>query len=356
MKIIRNTAPISDLYNQMKSRELTTNRDYQRGQGLWPNNARSYFIDSILNEFPFPKVVIRQTVDLVSRKSKREIVDGQQRLGAIKDFIEDKFRLTTVSSNYRGKTFTSLDDEEQARFLSYEVSADVIVSATDDEILEIFRRINSYQLPLNDAEKRHAAYQGEFKWFIKEMLDKYSPMLERYKIFSIREISRMEDAVLLTELTQIVISGIRRRDSRLLNKLYSDYDNCFEQCNTVRNILVETLDFIKVELNDILASETIKPYMLYSLVSALVYNKYGIEGANLDDLGNQAPVDKFCDDASMASRRVLELINLADTEHLSAGEARDFKNAAASSTTNIKNRITRLRVLSKVLRGQETLL
>jgi len=352
MKIIRNTAPISDLYNQMKTRELTTNRDYQRGQGLWPNNARSYFIDSILNEFPFPKVVIRQTVDLVSRKSKREIVDGQQRLGAIKDFVEDKFQLTTVSSNYRGKTFASLGEEEQSRFLSYEVSADVIVSATDDEILEIFRRINSYQLPLNDAEKRHAAYQGEFKWFIKEMLDKYSPMLERYKIFSIREISRMEDAVLLTELAQIVMSGIKRRDSRLLNKLYSENDDAFGQRDIVRRILMETLDFVKVELNDILASEAIKPYILYSLAGALIYNKYGIEGINPADLDHQLPCGDFCDNTSMASRRVLELINAADTDSISAGDAKDFRNASASATTNVKNRLTRIRVLAKALRGE----
>ena len=56
MKIIRNTKPISDLYNGMKSGDII-NREYQRSSGLWPNNSRSYFIDTILNEFPFPKVV-----------------------------------------------------------------------------------------------------------------------------------------------------------------------------------------------------------------------------------------------------------------------------------------------------------
>jgi predicted component of type VI protein secretion system len=90
----------------------------------------------------------------------------------------------------------------------------------------------------------------------------------------------MEDAVLLTELAQIIISGIKRRDSRLLNRLYSENDDAFSQCDIVRRVLVETLDFIKVELNDILASEAIKPYMFYSLAGALIYNKYGIEGVD----------------------------------------------------------------------------
>ena len=48
MKIIRNTMPIADIYNLMKTNELQVNRQYQRSQGLWPNNARAYFIDSIL--------------------------------------------------------------------------------------------------------------------------------------------------------------------------------------------------------------------------------------------------------------------------------------------------------------------
>ena len=68
MKIIRNTIPISDLYNLMIESELTINRTYQRSSGLWPQNARSYFIDTLLNDFPFPKIVVRQTVDLKIKK------------------------------------------------------------------------------------------------------------------------------------------------------------------------------------------------------------------------------------------------------------------------------------------------
>ncbi|MDZ8259357.1 DUF262 domain-containing protein [Nostoc sp. ChiQUE01b] len=165
--------PISDLFNQMLSGELTVNRSYQRSSGLWPQNARSYFIDIVLNEFPFPKVVIRQVVDIKTRKTKREIIDGQQRLTTIKDYIEDKFKLSNVSKNYQGLYFTGLEDDVQSKFLGYEVSTDTIISATEEEILKIFRRINSYTLPLKDAEKRHASYQGDFKWFIKDTLEDY---------------------------------------------------------------------------------------------------------------------------------------------------------------------------------------
>lgn len=154
MKIIRNTMPISDLFNLMVSGELTVNKTYQISSGLWPQNARYYFIDTVLNEFPFPKVVIRQEVDLKTRKTKREIIDGQQRLTTIKDYIEDKFKLSNVSKNYHSLHFRELEDDVKSKFLGYKVSIDTIISATEEEILEIFRRINSYTLPLKDAEKR----------------------------------------------------------------------------------------------------------------------------------------------------------------------------------------------------------
>jgi hypothetical protein len=350
MKILRNTAPVSDLYNQMKSGELTVNRTYQRSQGLWPANARSYFIDSVLNEFPFPKVVIRQTVDLTTRRSKREIVDGQQRLTAIRDFIEDKFRLTRVSTLYAGAGFESLEPEAQARFLAYEVSMDVIVSASNDEVLEIFRRINSYQLPLNDAEKRHATYQGEFKWFIKEAMDLYTPLFESYGILTLKQVSRMEDAVLLTELAQVVLEGVKKRDNRLLKKLYELNDNCFPRADEVRSRLMETLDFIKVDLNEVLASNSIKPYMLYSLFSAIYYNKYGIPGLDSSIVGGAQPIGSFCINSQAASQRVLELIGSIDGAHPSGSELAEFKSASLS-TTNVKSRLSRLKIMIKAIQG-----
>jgi len=38
------------------------------------------------------------------------------------------------------------------------------VAATPAEVREVFRRINSYTVPLNSEEQRHATYQGPFKF------------------------------------------------------------------------------------------------------------------------------------------------------------------------------------------------
>ena len=96
---------VSDLSNWMDEKVLVINKKYQRSAGLWPINARSYFIDTILNGFPFPKITIRQTLNLKTRKSVREIIDGQQRLTTINDFINGKFSLTKVSNEFNNYFF-----------------------------------------------------------------------------------------------------------------------------------------------------------------------------------------------------------------------------------------------------------
>ncbi|MGG6267711.1 DUF262 domain-containing protein [Leptolyngbya sp. AN03gr2] len=351
MKIIRNTIPISDLFNLMAENELIINRTYQRSQGLWPQNARSYFIDTLLNDFPFPKIVIRQVVDLKTKRTKREIIDGQQRLTTIKDFIEDKFKLSNVSRHYRGQQFSVLPDDVKTRFLSYEVSTDTVVSATDEEVLEIFRRINSYTLPLKEPEKRHASYQGEFKWFIKDLLELYSPMLEKYKVLTLRDISRMVDAELLTELCQVALDGIKNRRTAFLEKIYKDNDASFPKREEVYNKVVETLDFIKVELNPVLESEVLKGYSLYSLFSALVYNRYGLPNISSKDVGGLEVIGEYTPDTNQAIQNILELFNLAEQNN-ERGKYAAFVRASGAATTSETSRRIRLEWLVRALQNR----
>ncbi len=247
MQLIRNTFTIADLNKWLEERTLIVNHNYQRLQGLWHKNARSYFIDTILNNYPFPKITIRQTINLKTRQSIREIIDGQQRMMTINDFVNNKLTLSSVSELYKGQKFSDLDEDIQSEFLAYEISVDTLVGMPENEILEIFRRINSYTLPLNASEKRHASYQGEFKWFIKNIVELYTPMFKKYKILSVKKISRMADADLMTELCQILMKGIMSRNKRNLDKLYKNNDNKFQNRDIIKKRIKESLDFIKGE-------------------------------------------------------------------------------------------------------------
>ena len=351
MKLTRNVFTIADLNNWLEEKSLRVNQSYQRGRGLWPKNARSYLIDTILNGYPFPKIIIRQTVDLKTKTSIREIVDGQQRMMAIRDFIVDKFVLSSVSKTFKEKKFSDLNEDLRSNFLAYEVSVDTAIGSTQEEVLEIFRRINSYTLPLNEPEKRHATYQGEFKWFMRDIIEAYTPMFEAYEIFTVRQISRMLDADLMTELCQVLLKGVYGRRAKNLDNLYKDNDKNFEEKDIIGDKLRKTLDFIKDELNDICESRILKSYSLYSLFSALVYNKWGIRDISREDVGGLEVIDRYVIDTNVAVQNVLELFMAVDQRD-EEGEYGEFVKANIATTHSLANRKIRLKWLIAALQNR----
>ena len=349
MKITRNVMTVSDLYNQLEEKSLFINRKYQRQGGLWPSNARSFFIDTILKEFTFPKITIRQTINLDNKKSIREVVDGQQRLLTIRDFINNNLKLSKVSKDFAGNTFETLDDTEKEQFLAYEVSIDTIVTGTEQDVLEIFRRMNSYTLPLNPQEQRHATYQGEFKWFIFDLVEKYSYFLEENKILSPKEVSRMKDADLLTEITQLFVDGITNRTKGKLDISYKNHDKQFDE--EMKNKVINLLEFIKGNFYEVCELDKLTQYQFYSLCSALTYNKYGNEIYSYTGL---TPQYEYCMDINEAKRGVTRLLSFLDEDNdiYIDDEIKNFINASNSTTHSLKNREIRFKWFLRAIQGE----
>ena len=105
----------------LKKKDIVINKEYQRGAGLWPSTAQTYFIDTILEGFPFPKLYFYQSFDRSKKKPIKEVVDGQQRLSTIRNFCAGKFKLSSASENYKGLSFMDLSEEDQEKFLMYSI-------------------------------------------------------------------------------------------------------------------------------------------------------------------------------------------------------------------------------------------
>lgn len=306
MQVTRNVLNISDIYKRIKEKTLVVNRAYQRGPKLWPLPSRSYFIDTILNGYPFPKITIRQKIDPSSLSMTQEIVDGQQRIGTIIDFLDNNLRLSSTSKFYVGKLFSDLSEEEREAFLAYEISVDVIVRATDEEVIETFRRMNSYMLPLNKAELRYSQYQGKFKWFIAELTERYSVFFQNAHILTLSDISRMKDSELLTECAQITVEGIVNKSDSALEGLYKKYDLEFALEDECEKRIVSCIDYIKNDMSKLYGESKLNGYLFYSLFSALYYNRYGGPEGETDE--PIKPAYSFCVDPIVASDLILEMI------------------------------------------------
>lgn len=208
---------ISDVINWFKTKELIINESFQR-HSVWSPQAKTLLIDSILNELPVPKIFIRTKIDPKLQKTLKEIVDGQQRVRSIVEFANDEFALNNKSENFKGKKYSDLTPEVQQAFLGYTLTAEQLLNASDDDVIDIFARLNSYTVSLNATEKRHATFQTELKFFIRRMSVKYRWFIEKYSIFTIKQRFRMADDEFFAELVHLIIKGIQDGGAEKITK------------------------------------------------------------------------------------------------------------------------------------------
>lgn len=114
MKAFETTSyTIKDLYDSHKRKELVLSPKFQR-RPIWEYKAKSYLIDTLLRGLPVSMVFIREEVldRTKDYRQQKEVVDGQQRLRAIFDFIDDGFSVSgSHNRNYGGKKFPDLPED-----------------------------------------------------------------------------------------------------------------------------------------------------------------------------------------------------------------------------------------------------
>src|SRR5207247_2544646 len=77
--------------------------------------------------------------------------------------------LTAKAGEYKGFRYADLGDEEKDDFLAYKLTCEQLINASDEDVLEVFLRINSYAVPVNGAELRNARFDTDFSSFVKEL-------------------------------------------------------------------------------------------------------------------------------------------------------------------------------------------
>lgn len=261
--------------------DLVTNHQYQRAPGLWPPAARSYFIDTILEGFVFPTIYFHEYLERSTMRTRTEIVDGQQRVTTIIAFLKGDFALGRNSKSHRGMRYNDLDEDTQHRFLSYTMSIDTIREADRTQILQMFRRMNAFTLPLSDAEKRHSEFFGEFKDFVTRVLDD-NPILTEWEVLTARQVVRMGDAEFIADLTMAFEQGVVNTTKTNLYAIYKKYDAVFETAEHFEAKLQDVFSFISEQLSTLRGSFMTRPAAFFALCCALYHNKYGLPNFNSD--------------------------------------------------------------------------
>ena len=152
-----------DFLQWRESKTLEITPKFQR-RGVWNAPARSYFIDTLLRSMPVPPIYVRGIQAKDTDRLVREVIDGQQRVSAILDFIDGKYRLSSnLAATWAKKTYKDLTTTERQAILHHSFSTEVFHGISDLEVLEIFARLNTYSVPLNSQELRNGKYFGLFR-------------------------------------------------------------------------------------------------------------------------------------------------------------------------------------------------
>ena len=346
MNINNQRIPVVDFCNDIKSNEVRINRNYQRSDKVWPPAAKSFLIETILLDYPIPKLLLSQHTDLRTRRSHKEIVDGQQRSRAILSYFDGEFRISRHSEEDRfaGRSLEELEEDDRKRFLDYGLAVDLMVGATPDQIRETFRRINSYTVPLNPEEHRHAVFQGDFKWFMHDLTKRFDEGFIRIGLFDQKALVRMKDAKLLCEVVHAILHGIVTTNKRHLDAVYKSRDKEFPEREEIDRRLSGAMDFL-LDQTDLHNGALMKPYLVYSLLLAIVQVSGPVE-----TLADVFDGDAHALDPQGASARLSQLAEALDAES-DEDEFKEFVDASSSRTNVAKQRRMRMERFCRALIG-----
>ena len=154
--------------------DLDLRPEYQR-RLRWNNKQKSLLVESLLLNVPIPPVFLYEN-DL----ARYEVMDGQQRLNTIKEFLNNQFSLRglEIISSLNGKTYARLPSKVKRSLDRASISAVVLLQESQGKIRSVgsnrfyelrrfvFERLNTGGSRLTAQEIRNAIYGGEFNKLI----------------------------------------------------------------------------------------------------------------------------------------------------------------------------------------------
>ncbi|PKQ60561.1 hypothetical protein BZG02_19035 [Labilibaculum filiforme] len=242
------------LTDQIKEELLSVDNSFQR-QYIWTVKNQAKLIETILMGYAIPEIYLwEQATDSVTGNTELSIIDGQQRLGSIFDFINEKFTLKSSyldnkDALYANKSFSSLTEDERNIIWKYPISVRFIkVEVHREDIVNMFLRLNSTNTTLNPQELRNAEYNGLFLRLSNE-LSKID-LWESIGLFTGSEYRRMKDIEFISSLLLFIRFGIEEEVTQTsINKAYDTFNEEYEEYEDDKSLFFEIVDCVNLIVN-----------------------------------------------------------------------------------------------------------
>lgn len=182
MRLDQSSVDISTLVEKIGRGEIDLQPEFQRGQ-VWPDLKKKRLIDTLLREWYVPAIHIVVNDEL----DKEEILDGQQRLRTIIEFMNDEFSVDgfiepedSQIKQYDGLSYSQLPDRTRSKFRRFTINTVRLRHYKTEEPGELFFRLNQLTA-LTAAEQRNALI-GEPRNQIRLLSEYLDRHLGEYRI------------------------------------------------------------------------------------------------------------------------------------------------------------------------------
>lgn len=350
-KFTRNTMKVTSIYNGFKDGTLIVDRNYQR-KTVWGLKDNIRLIETILMNLVIPEIFLWDyDTNPENGETITHIVDGQQRINAIFEFIGGKYKLQkkhltdeAIQDKYGDKYFEELDDETKKTIWSYELS--IIYLDKDfsmEEVRKMFYRLNLTDYNLNEQEKRNSLNSkfGEVSELIANEV-----FWDNYKVFSPRDMRRMQDVEYCSNILILAREGIidqtkNERLDQIYKEFCEEYKDAEVDVEKVHSVM-EMIKKITGEETNGFVSKKSQMYTLFSVMFDFEENKIEISESIIQMFN--AFVQCY-----IMFKNEYDLQGDNKEEQLVIEYLKKYKLASSEGVNKLGNRMIRFEVLKKIL-------
>jgi hypothetical protein len=231
---------IATLYRKIQAERLDLQPNFQRGE-VWGKGKKQRLVDSVLRGWHIPPIHVIQ----VPNSERQEVLDGQQRLAAIRDFMQNLFPINGEQEPMEkaileldGLFWDDLSDEMRGKFEDFTIRVLTISDYKPREPGELFYRLNQ-PTNLTSAEQRNA-YFGEARQQVKNLTEfmeetgfsreimGFSNSRMAYDDILAKFLLTLESRTLTKKITANTVTGRYRESTGFSNELIQASMECLE--------------------------------------------------------------------------------------------------------------------------------
>lgn len=336
------------LYDLNDKDLLVVDNSFQRNY-VWTSKNQVKLIESILLGFPIPEVYVWNTgTDEDTGNTTYSIVDGQQRAGAVFQYIANNFELKAIDlsgesecyNRIKDRLFRDLEPDDKKAIWSYVFSVRIIRSqVVREDIVKMFLRLNSNNLTLNPQELRNAEFEGEFIKLASNLAG--LPFWDNNKLFGLADRRRMQDvsfiSTLLVFMKEGIEGGVTNKNLNLIYDLYNDeYPSKEEDAERFTGVIgvIDTIIDGKAGRCNILKRQ-VHLYSLFTVVYDITIDGGEVTSGQIENY--RSFLDSLDDDCLLQERFSDIMKNIYT-----------YKALSKEGTRNKSNRINRHRVVKSI--------